>query len=338
MPVKKTEIFEIPDKAGLDIFASTLSNKYLVWKDSNGNVGIGDTQYPFVEKLSVFGEGEWADVSRLPNEKQGKHQKTDEQDYKSQKTPEELAAKFGMKYLVWRDKDGNIGFGDTIYPDRGKLTIYDEGQWNTVEKLFTEKKDNAISETLSESDTNNPEKYSGKYLVWKDKDGNIGFGDTSYPNKTKLKICDNGKWHAIKRIVSETRKAYMSKDVIAEFEAKSENVESKFGEQYLMWKDKDGNIGFGDTGYPDERQLLIYGQGKWVSRGNTYAGKIERNTTETSPPEKKLNSVDVATTFSGKYLVWKDKDGNVGYGNIQYPEIGNISHICINGTWQKIVN
>lgn len=44
----------------------------------------------------------------------------------------------------------------------------------------------------------------------------------------------------------------------------------------------------------------------------------------------------IASGLSSQFLVWKNKDGSVGFGNIQYPKTGNIDYINVNGTWYKI--
>lgn len=44
----------------------------------------------------------------------------------------------------------------------------------------------------------------------------------------------------------------------------------------------------------------------------------------------------IASGLSSEFLVWKNRDGSVGFGNIQYPETGHIDYINVNGTWYKI--
>ena len=43
----------------------------------------------------------------------------------------------------------------------------------------------------------------------------------------------------------------------------------------------------------------------------------------------------VATKFSGIYLIWKDKDGNIGFGDTQYPASSGIEYINVDGAWYK---
>jgi hypothetical protein len=44
----------------------------------------------------------------------------------------------------------------------------------------------------------------------------------------------------------------------------------------------------------------------------------------------------IASGLSSEFLVWKNRDGSVGFGNIQYPETDHIDYINVNGTWYKI--
>lgn len=43
----------------------------------------------------------------------------------------------------------------------------------------------------------------------------------------------------------------------------------------------------------------------------------------------------VAANFSGRFLVWKNRDGTVGFGNNQYPAGGDIEYISVGGVWYK---
>lgn len=61
------------------------------------------------------------------------------------------------------------------------------------------------------------------------------------------------------------------------------------------------------------------------------------------PAEKKIvtyqseTGIDIiASGLSSQFLVWKNKDGAVGFGNIQYPGTSDIDYINVNGTWYKI--
>ena len=52
---------------------------------------------------------------------------------------------------------------------------------------------------------------------------------------------------------------------------------------------------------------------------------------KTLPSGSRVCNFSMATTEH-----WKNKDGSVGFGNIQYPEKSDIDYINVNGTWYKV--
>jgi len=51
--------------------------------------------------------------------------------------------------------------------------------------------------------------------------------------------------------------------------------------------------------------------------------------------EDEVDIEAVASNFSEQYLVWKDKNGNIGFGNTQYPVTEDIEYVNIDGKWFK---
>jgi hypothetical protein len=115
-------------------------------------------------------------------------------------------------------------------------------------------------------------------------------------------------------------------------------IPSEISRNLLVWKDKNGVLGFGNVIYPNTRSLTIYKDGNWINikKPETQGSQLDPSVTPPSKPQK--GSEVIATDYSKKYLVWKDKKGNIGYGNVQYPPIDKIAFICVNGNWQKVVN
>jgi hypothetical protein len=114
----------------------------------------------------------------------------------------------------------------------------------------------------------------------------------------------------------------------------SESVSQKF----LVWRDKNGVLGFGNVIYPNTETITIYKDGNWVNIKKPPVEKAAAAGPETTPDKKEKRTEEIASDYSKKFLVWKDKKGNIGVGNVQYPGIENISYICVNGNWQKVVN
>jgi hypothetical protein len=51
----------------------------------------------------------------------------------------DLSLEVGQRHLVWKDKDGIIGFGNVDYPGVARMAILEDGKWVSVERarLFT---------------------------------------------------------------------------------------------------------------------------------------------------------------------------------------------------------
>ena len=62
-----------------------------------------------------------------------------------------------------------------------------------------------------------------------------------------------------------------------------------------------------------------------------------------------VNQIKRALTLSKKFgiknmglfmvgNIWKDKNGVIGFGNVQYPEMKKISHVRADQSWEKVTN
>jgi hypothetical protein len=115
-------------------------------------------------------------------------------------------------------------------------------------------------------------------------------------------------------------------------------IPSDVSQKFLVWRDKNGVLGFGNVIYPDTQTITIYKDGNWVNIKKPVPQKAATIGRETAPGKAGKRVEGIASDYSKNYLVWKDKKGNIGVGNVQYPGIENISYICVNGNWQKVVN
>jgi hypothetical protein len=105
----------------------------------------------------------------------------------------------------------------------------------------------------------------------------------------------------------------------------------------LVWKDQQNTLGFGNVGYPARDRVSVFQDDSWVG--------VERpplpadiRAEEDFSPQKGKSAETVASELSTRYLVWKDQLGTMGFGNVGYPEIKNISHVHVNGSWEKVIN
>jgi len=174
---------------------------------------------------------------------------------------------------------------------------------------------------------------SNAYLVWKDEQGYLGFGNVQYPRIDGLSIATPYNWFNVNRPFEE--EAFDTQEVMAsEDEIDIEAVASYFSQQYLVWKDKNGNIGFGNVQYPRIEGLSIATPYNWFDVKRRSEGEAS-SAQEIMASEDEIDIEAVASNFSEQYLVWKDKNGNIGFGNTQYPVTEDIEYVNIDGEWFK---
>jgi hypothetical protein len=242
------------------------------------------------------------------------------------------------------------------YPEAESPLIYMDGKWTGMKPKGDKSK---TEDALSDSEARGELKettyedslpvYSDRYLVWKSKDGKIGVGNVQYPSDEDMAVYSDGEWVKSKygkegsddpsqgqgiKMVGEHTKEEKKK-------AREERVAS-IGDQYLVWKYKDGRIGMGNVQYPNETDTTIYLDGKWVRAkygrdGIDAPSRGEEADAGRGIEEKKENREETISSLGDQYLVWKYKDGRIGMGNVQYPGSDEIEHIWVNGSWQKVV-
>ena len=178
---------------------------------------------------------------------------------------------------------------------------------------------------------------SHSYLVWKDKNGVLGFSNIQYPDTDRLSMCAIGRWYDVKipkqkqlepiDSVSETAKSKKSPGMIA----------TGFDRQCLVWKDKHGTLGFGNVEYPERDPVSILQTDGWVSIERPSIA-TETGTYKDHGRQEDKSDQAIASELSNQYLVWKDKDGTLGFGNVEYPEMSHTSYIHFNGSWEPVAH
>ena len=171
-------------------------------------------------------------------------------------TPVSTAAKPGQRSsgkadtaLVGLAKDTSSGFPLITEASVGQ-TEKAKGQQDTS-PLETETRTVVIDET--ETPSGLVSELSNAYLVWKDEQGRLGFGNVQYPRTEGLSIATPYNWFNVKR--SEGDMSSIQENMTSAGAIDMEVVASKYSDRYLVWKDKNGNIGFGDTEYPDQKEI-----------------------------------------------------------------------------------
>jgi hypothetical protein len=316
---------------------SELSQRYLVWKDKNGVLGFSNVQYPHTDRLSIHAVGRWYNV-KIPLPKGREPAETKIMSATEQKDPETIGASLGGQYLVWKDQQGTVGFGNGQYPATKLASVFHTDRWVSLKRpqLAAE---TSIEKDLGQKKGKSPEaiasRFSTQYLVWKDKHGTLGFGNNRYPERELASVYQTDRWVSRKRPELGTETT-AEEDVGREQEAKTpDTIASRLGPRYLVWKDKHGTLGFGNNRYPERELASVYQTDRWVSVKKAELA-AETAVEEDLGSQKGKSPEAIASRFSTQYLVWKDKNGTLGFGNNRYPETGDVSHIHVNGTWEQV--
>ena len=178
---------------------------------------------------------------------------------------------------------------------------------------------------------------SHKYLVWKGKNGVLGFSNVQYPDTDRLTFCAVGRWYDVKIPKQKSLETIDSEIEIKKSKKGPGMIAAGFDRQYLVWKDKHGTLGFGNVEYPERDPVSMFQTDGWVSIERA-AISTETDTYKEQGQQEEKSDQAIASELSNQYLVWKEKDGTLGFGNVEYPEMSHTSHIHVNGSWEPVEN
>jgi hypothetical protein len=252
-----------------------------------------------------------------------------------------LSRDLGQKYLVWKGAGGELGFSNTQYPDTERLSVFVFGRWYHL-KLPPEL---ALGpEPAGSKREKGPRRIETMVagldrglLVWKDDLGIMGFGNVQYPDHDLRSVFSSDEWVPVeKRPVS----AATGSPVQEKAKDSTAQVAARFAKNHLVWKGEDGTIGFGNLQYPEKNIDAVLQNDQWVqvkkqaplSVQNINHGKDKERSKEKAAA-RNLDSI-----LSSRYLVWKTEYGTLGFGNLQYPKPGQMSHVRIEGGWEPVTN
>ncbi len=112
-------------------------------------------------------------------------------------------------------------------------------------------------------------------------------------------------------------------------------VAATLSNRFLVWKDKNGTLGFGNINYPDKKNIAICTSDKWMTLAKTRRPAASRKQgSETISTPEQNQTPDMA--HNRGVLVWKTKQGVLGFGNVDYPNHDQAFLVYADGDWQKI--
>lgn len=176
---------------------------------------------------------------------------------------------------------------------------------------------------------------ASNYLVWRDEEGNLGFGNVQLPSADRFDVASASSWFKVKRTVNrETENVQAGKEKLNQKQI-ADALAFNMQNEYLAWKDTNGRIGFGNVQYPAAKQFSVPSTDEWVDYKLSKPEPAEDETLSVMPSQEKPVEDIVHMGIQGQYMAWRDKNGNIGFGNVQYPGMDNIEAVYVDGAWQK---
>ncbi|KPK26215.1 MAG: hypothetical protein AMK69_12535 [Nitrospira bacterium SG8_3] len=317
---------------------SELSERYLVWKDKNSVLGFSNVQYPRADQLSIYAIGNWYNV-KMPLPKDQEPIALETKIATRKKDPAAIVSSLEGRCLVWKDEQGTLGFGNIQYPEKEPVSVLEADSWIKVQRSRLSG-DTGRDEDLGLRKRKSPPEiasaFSTRYLVWKDRHGNLGFGNVQYPEKEPVSVFQTDTWIKAQRSLS-TADTGRDEDLGLQRRKSPLEIASDFSTRHLVWKDERGTLGFGNVQYPEGNNVSVFQTDTWTRMDKVPVRK-QTGLDGDQSLQKRKPQPEIASAFSARYLVWKDKNGKLGFGNVQYPENGDASHVHVNGSWEPAIN
>jgi hypothetical protein len=317
---------------------SELSERYLVWKDKNSVLGFSNVQYPHADQLSIYAIGNWYNV-KMPSPKDQEPIALETKIATRKKDPDAIVSSLEGRCLVWKDEQGTLGFGNIQYPEKEPVSVLEADSWIKVQRprlAADTGRDEDLGLQKHKSQPEIASAFSARYLVWKDRHGNLGFGNVQYPEKEPVSVFQTDTWIKAQRSLSAADTGRDEDLGLQKCKSQLE-IASDLSTRHLVWKDERGTLGFGNVQYPEGNTVSVFQSKSWT-RMDKASVPTQTGTDENHGLQKRKPQPKIASAFSTRYLVWKDKNGKLGFGNVQYPENGDASHIHVNGSWEPAIN
>jgi hypothetical protein len=163
----------------------------------------------------------------------------------------------------------------------------------------------------------------------------MGFGNVVYPTKDRVSAYQDNEWVGVQKPALPAKTGVEEDDRSQEVKS-TDTIASELGTRYLVWKDEQ-TMGFGNVVYPTKDRVSAYQENEWV--GVQKPALPTKTGVKGDDGSQEAKSTDtIAPELGTRYLVWKDEHGNLGFGNVKYPETEDISYVHVGGSWEEIVN
>jgi hypothetical protein len=247
------------------------------------------------------------------------------------------------RYLVWKNSKGVIGVSNIQYPEADNMYVAVYDTWYSVKRRQSQRAPGAEPESAAATERRPPQgveqmalDLSRNYLVWKDENGVIGVGNTQFPDAERLTIASRENWESLERKPLAETVAIQEPDLKKE-PVDADKLGADLSRNYLVWKDENGVIGVGNVQFPERERLEIASREEWQTlKDEPLPGAEGLSGAQAAESDGETGALSAGVGH--KYLIWKDENGVIGFGNVAYPDSAQVSYVHSEQSWEKIVN
>ena len=157
----------------------------------------------------------------------------------------------------------------------------------------------------------------------------------SHSNRRHTATAETG--NPQKSVSTQRRSPYTRELVSMAKLSEEEQFVKRVKGNFLVWKKEDGTVAFGNVQYPLSEKMTIYDEEQWIQIRNhspksNSGAEIQLARAENATAEDRLVEAN-----SSRFLTWKNQEGTVCFGNVQYPNNPDIQ-VRVAGSWQSAKN
>ena len=238
------------------------------------------------------------------------------------------------RFYCWKNEDGSYGYSNIQFPERRKVEKFNAGRWMVVKTEFNQGHQNPGADAVSDPDAQALaalDRYREQNLiVWRNTKGLIGYGNVQFPQMDELEQYDAGRWTSL-----ASGKAGLSDSseeaLIAPADISIAEIGAQYSDDYMVWQDETGHVGFSNVQYPEQKSLQHYQDGQWVAVNPSQRDTPVDLASDSTPVA--LETDAVAAASNQNYLVWRDANGHIGISNVQLPTSTDQLEVHLDGEW-----